>query len=482
MPTEAAVRVVAPEDLPRPPRYATRRNPDLRTRGGKIGVIAATMGKALKAHQQYIADVATELNPRGSRLRYRYQLVVISLPRQTGKTTLLRPVFVERTLSCGGTQAFMTAQMGKDARARWEDLVGDLKESEVFGSFASIKEGQGSERLSFPNGSFISPFAPGKESLHGYSPPLVNVDEGWAFSAEQGADLMKAIRPAQITKTDRQLWIISAEGDSTSEWWNALVKAGRASVKDPRSKMAYFEWSMDEFADPYDPASWEFHPGLDGLITIEDLAEEAKPENNSHGDFLRGFMNVSTKTRDKTVIPLKAWDARKAKEQTPPDPDTVAYAFDVALDRTSASVWAAWMDADGRLQLHVDETREDAAWLTEYLSAKLSAGLPVLAADDGGPARLVTAALRRAGHTIETLSGRDYGTAWTSLKAHVNDGTLDHDGSPALRGAIELAAEKSIGDATAPSRKHSLGPIDPLIAATVAAWHAERLNPLIPIY
>src|SRR5690606_39389707 len=99
MQTEAPARAVAPEDLRRPPRFATRRNPELRTRGGKVAVIAAEMGRALMPHQQYIADVATELNPEGSRLRYRYQLVVISLPRQTGKTTLMRPIFLERALA-----------------------------------------------------------------------------------------------------------------------------------------------------------------------------------------------------------------------------------------------------------------------------------------------------------------------------------------------------------------------------------------------
>lgn len=485
---------MAPEDLARPPRFATRRNPDLATRGGKVAVIAAEMGWPLLPHQQYIADVATELNPTGSRLRYRYQTVVISLPRQTGKTTLLRPIFLERALSRPGTEAFMTAQHGKDAGKRWAQLVAGVEASDVFGSFVkppfgNVKRGNGDQQCLFPNGSVIAPFAPGPKSLHGYTPPLVLVDEGWAFSAEDGAGLMKAIRPAQQTRTDRQLFIISAAGEQTSEWWNALVEAGRRAVEDPRSKMAYFEWSMNEDLDPYDPTSWDFHPGLDGLITKDDLAEEAKPENNSHGDFLRGFMNVSTKVRDNTVLDLAKWDQRTRKAVPDvPAPEDMAWGYDVAVDLSSASVWAAWRDADNALQLAVVEHREGSAWLTDFLAKVLDgdhADYPapgVIAADDGGPTRNVTAELVRRGYDVEVLTGRDSSTAWTNVKTHLKHATFHHDGSAALRSAIEVAVEKAAGDATALSRRHSLGPINPLIAAEVAAWYADRVDSSIPIY
>src|SRR5690606_19785274 len=136
----------------------------------------------------------------------------------------------------------------------------------------------------------------------------------------------------------------SAAGSADSEWWNELVELGRRSVNDPRSRVAYFEHSADPEADPYDPATWEFHPGLEGLITIDDLAEESKPENNKHADFLRGFLNTSTRTRDHTVIDLERFDSLAGDQETP-DPSRVAYGYDVAIDRTAASVWTAWRDA-----------------------------------------------------------------------------------------------------------------------------------------
>lgn len=470
----ARPRLLMPEDLGRPFRYATRRNPQLRTRGGKVATLAAALGRPLKPHQQYIADVGTELAPPGSRHTFRYQKIVINEPRQVGKTTLLRPLYLDRCLWRPNTSTFMTAQKGKDAGERWADLVQDLEHS-PFGQFATIKRGKGDQSCTFPNQSFISPFAPVRDGLHGESPDLVSIDEGWAFTLEGGRDVMRAVRPAMITRTARQLWILSAAGTADSEWWDEEVEAGRASVNDPSSTTAYFEHSADEDLDPYDPETWQFHPGLDGLITSADLAEEAKPENNTHADFLRGFLNRPTKVRDNTVVDLPAWDAL-AWETPPALPDQVAIAYDVAIDRTAASVWQAWRDPAGTMNLAVLRSEADADWLPDYV-AQLHRDTGITpAADDGGPARAVTDALTtRGGIPVDVVTGTSASTAWSAMKGNIKNGTVRHDGSPTLRAGLEVAVERPVGDALALSRRYSLGPIDAPIAATTASWAADRL-------
>lgn len=469
-----------PEDLKRPFRYATRRNPDLVTRGGKVAVLATALGRSLKPHQQYIADVATEVNPPGSRLFFRYQMVIVNEPRQVGKTTLLRPVFLDRCLMTPNTAAFMTAQLGKYASERWEDLVDDYEQS-VFAEFVNIKRGKGDQKCIFPNESSIAPFPPQRDALHGESPDLVAVDEGWAFSEEEGRDLTRAYRPAMITRTRRQVWVLSAAGTAESEWWESLVEAGRESVEDPNSTIAYFEHSADPDADPYDPTTWEFHPGLDGLITINELREEAKPENNTHADFLRGFMNISTKQRDKTVLDLDKWDDLDT-DLTPPSLDQVALAYDVAIDRSSASIWAAWLDEDGNTCLHVMETRPEIDWLVPHIKVLYANGLTGIAADDGGPARMITEQLSRDGIEVTTTNGRDTATAWDEFKSLVEVERIRHDGSPALREGFEVAVERYRGESVFLSRRHSLGPIDAPLAAVTAAWYAHSRSRGIQIF
>ncbi|NTW39353.1 MAG: hypothetical protein HGA44_05595 [Cellulomonadaceae bacterium] len=469
----------------RPARYATPLTPGLRNRGAEVAMIARVLGRPLLPHQRQIVDVATQMNPPGSHLLWRYQTVVLLLPRQTGKTTVLRPILVDRAQMQPHRQILTTAQLGKDAAARWADLVDDI-ESGPLKAHVRVKRGNGQEIATFPNRSLIKPFAPGPKAGHGYSPQTVLVDEAWAFDRVGADELMTGLRPAMQTKRDRQMWIISAEGDKTSEWLIDLVAAGRASVSDPYSKTAYFEWSADPDADPYDPATWDFHPGLDGLITLEDLAEEAKPENNSHAAWLRNFLNRRAAV-DNTLISLTTWDALADEHQAKPDPDRVALAYDVAIDRTSASIWTAWIDDDGVVQLHVYESHEGADWLPAVVQrAYLDGVATTIGADDGGPARGVTDALRRAGVPVETLGGRDAATAWGNFKAAVADSgkaladkravVIRHDGAAALRDGLEVAAERRTGDLRALDRTASAGPIDAPVAAVAAAWFAARVT------
>lgn len=474
----------------RPARYATALTPGLRNRGAQVAFHARALGRPLLPHQRQIAEVATQLNPPGSRLLWRYQTVVVLLPRQTGKTTLLRPILTDRACMDARTDILTTAQMGKDAAARWKDLADDV-ENGPMARLVSLKRGNGQEVMRFPNRSQIAPFAPGPKAGHGYSPRCVLIDEAWAFSKLAATELMTGLRPSMITKKDRQLWIISAEGDVTSEWLAELVAAGRASVDDPTSSMAYFEWSADPDADPYDPATWDFHPGLDGLITLEDLAEEAKPENNTHAEFLRNFLNRRAAV-SRAVLDLEAF-TELAGEQEPPDPERVVLAYDVAIDRTSSSLWAAWLDEAGVMHLHVRERRDGVRWLAPVVAAAWEAGAcATVAADDGGPAREVTDQLRRAGVPVHTTTGKDAGTAWGAFKGRVADAakakaagrppTLVHDGSPAMLEALQVAAERRTGDARVLDRTGSVGPIDPLVAGVTAAWHAERVVPAVQVF
>jgi len=472
--------VVQPEHLRRRFRYATRPNPELRSRGREIAVLAETLGRPLKPHQAYIADVGTELNPPGSHFLFRYQRVIIAEPRQVGKTTLLRPVVLDRCLMRPRSSVFMTAQNGKYASARWADLIDDL-DGTAFARFAEIKRGKGSEVLTWPNGSKVAPFPPTRDGLHGEYPDLVVTDEGWAFSAEGWLNLQRAVRPAQQTRRARQQWVMSAAGAADSEAWDELVEIGRASVDDPTSDTAYFEHSMDPDADPYDPAAWDFHPGLDGLITLDDLANEAKPENNTHADFLRGFMNISTKVRDHTVIDLGLF-ATLAAPLAPPPPSERVYAFDVAIDRTAASVWSAWTGEDGHTELRVVESREGDTWLPDFLTDLAHTHGVTVHAYAGGPAAVHVDALTRDGVPVEVLAGAERATAWEAFKGAVSTKALRHDGSPALRAGFQSAVERTDDDGARLSRRRSLGPIDAPLAAVTARWYADRATPTIQVF
>jgi hypothetical protein len=102
------------------PKYATRRDPSAPTDGARIARIAQAIGKPFMPWQRLVVDVATEREDSGA---YRYEIVMVTVPRQSGKTTLVGPVQLDRVIMNSSIKAFYTAQTGKDARSRFNDLV-----------------------------------------------------------------------------------------------------------------------------------------------------------------------------------------------------------------------------------------------------------------------------------------------------------------------------------------------------------------------
>src|SRR5690349_2860708 len=103
-----------------PPRYGTPRRLDRPTLGPKVAEVARLLGMPLMPWQQHVVDVALEVDPGTGLLAYRE--VDLTVPRQSGKTSLILGVMVHRALGFGQRQKIVyTAQTRNDARKKWED-------------------------------------------------------------------------------------------------------------------------------------------------------------------------------------------------------------------------------------------------------------------------------------------------------------------------------------------------------------------------
>ncbi len=462
------------------PLHATPRDPSLQSAGARVAIVADALGTPLMPWQRLVADVATERMPDG---RYRYPVVVVTVPRQSGKTTLMRAVGVERAIAYPDAPVFYTAQTGKDARERWRDLVKQLRAS-AFRSQITVREAAGSERVIFPNGSEFRCFAPVGAGLHGYTPPTVMLDEVWAHDDAKGEELMGAIVPAQITLPHRQLWLVSTAGTSASGFLRKWVDAGRAGA----DGVALFEWAAPDSADPYDPETLRaFHPAVgwvrpDGTpqVTVEDLLDAA--ERNSRAEYERAYLNRWTVT-ESVLIPADVWRALGDLELDDVDPSRVVLSYDVAHDRRSAAILATWRDA-GLIRTRVVLADAGTAWVVPALQELCRKAAPAaVAADDGGACRQITDALHRAGDLVAlgiphmVLGPRDFAMATGAFLSHIDDGTIRHDASDLLATSTAGVVTRPMSDGVAFSRRHSAGDSSPVIAATVGAWAVDHLAP-----
>jgi phage terminase large subunit-like protein len=205
------------------PRFSTARNLSRATYGPRVAEVARALGKPLMPWQQHVADVALEVDPSTGRLAYRE--CIVTIPRQSGKSSLALAIMVHRAIGFGEPQRIAyTAQTRGDARKLWEDEHIALLADSPFRAMHTVRRqiGQESIRWHAPR-SIHSIVAPNEAAAHGQTLDLGVVDEAWAVSGviEQG------MSPAMITRPQPQLWITSTAGTPCSEWLRSKVDAGR---------------------------------------------------------------------------------------------------------------------------------------------------------------------------------------------------------------------------------------------------------------
>jgi phage terminase large subunit-like protein len=419
--------------------------------------------------QAYVADVALEVDERG---RFVYKLVVVTVPRQSGKTTLDGGIMSHRALIVPRGRVWFTMQSAKDAvdwlTNEFWPLLSPL------GSEVKLRRMAGSEHVRWHRSAgLIRPFPPNETGLHSKTSDLVVVDECWAFDQMQGQAIDQAIVPTQATRPNAQVLKVSTAGTAKSTWWLGTVEAGRAAVNTGRDRgVAYFEWSCPDDLDPTDPVSWPiYHPAYGRTIGAE--AMQAALDQLGPDEFARAYGNrwISTLAR---VIPLEAW--RRAAQPDPPELPSagrVALAFDVAVDRSDAAVVAAWRDEDGTAHVEVADYRPGAGWLADRLQELHDRWRPLCVAyDAAGPALDVADVAGRAGLEVVGLKAREYAAACAGLLEALcaPEPAVRYRPHPALDAAAAAAVRRALGDAWAWGRRQSSGSLAPLTAATVAVW------------
>lgn len=438
------------------------------TFGPAVAQLAQAMGKPLMPWQRYVADTALEVDDDG---RFVYKLVIVTVPRQSGKTTLFGAVMDHRALIVPRGRVWFTQQSGKDAvdwliNEHWPLLA-------PFGSEVHLRRAAGSEHIRWRRSAgMVRPFPPTADGLHGKTSDLVVADEVWAFSLVRGQELDQAIVPTMSTRPNATTWKVSTAGDATSTWWLGNVETGRAAAAAGRTdSIAYFEWACPDELDPCDPGSWPlYHPAFGRTISAESM--QSALLTLGPDEFARSMGNrwVSTVSR---VIPLQAWRAAAEPEQPQPEVGRVALAFDVAVDRSDAAIVAAWRDDTGVGHIEVADHRVGVGWVPDRMAELVERWRPVsVSYDAAGPALDVADVLGRSGVDLVGLKARDYAAACAGLLEGLvaDPPKVRYRPHPALDAAANDAARRALSDMWAWARRQSAGSLSALTAATVAVW------------
>jgi phage terminase large subunit-like protein len=250
-----------------PPRFAVPAT-DRPSYGPALVATAATLGWDLMDWQLLVAHRALEHDPSG---RLTYRDVVISTPRQVGKSSLILALIVWRMLSARQTIVY-GAQTRLAARRRLFDVWWPRLRRSALGELFSLDRATGAEALRARNGSILTLLSTDEGAAHGEVLDLAVLDECWSLDAAAE----QACRPAMSTRHAGQLWLASTAGTERSTFWRDKVDQGRTQATLGLTEgLFYAEWSAADDVDVADPATWAgFHPALEITIEADTLAKD----------------------------------------------------------------------------------------------------------------------------------------------------------------------------------------------------------------
>lgn len=483
--------------------------------------MAEKLGQPFMPWQRLVADVGGEILP-GSGLPA-YREVRVTIPRQSGKTTLFLAWQINRCVSRRWRhpqRSAFTAQTGKDARDKWIDelfpLIRNSRIRELVaakGLRLEINEGMGNEAIRFRTGSLIRLLSTSTSSGHSKTLHQAVMDEVWHDTDDRRE---QGLRPAMITIADAQLLVCSTAGTDTSVVLNRKVESGRAAVAaDAGYGVAYFEWSAPDGWDPEDEASYlGFMPALcpdppcrcappgeswRHTITLEAL--RAEREELPPDEFKRAYGNLKAGRKEAKwqVIAQADWEALLDESSRAVDP--LVFAIDMTPERTWTSVSAVGAREDAKLHGEVVAHAEGTSWAlgraVELNTRWHPAGWVV---DPGGAGGYLVPSLRSAGLNVLPMTSRNVGQAYALFRSATSSaergetppagealtGTPSEDEpvlppgttikvrpgryGAALTAAAEGATTRRVGDGTTWDRKSTATVISPLVSLTNALW------------
>src|SRR5436190_10476035 len=266
------------------PRFATQRTAR-RTLGPQVTRVARRIGLYLLPWQRLVLAVALE-QARG---RPAYRDVLVSVPRQSGKSTLLLALILWRLTSYPGSRILYGAQSRVSARQKmlntwWPRVVASPLAADL-----KLFRGFGNETIEHTNGSVLQLLSAAESAGHGETTDLVIVDEAWVHTDSR---VEQAVRPTMATKRDAQLWAVSTAGTWRSVWWRGKLDVGiSATTMGVDSGMCCFDWSAGESANPADEATWRAcMPALGRLVDVATV--RADLANMGVAEFARAYCNM----------------------------------------------------------------------------------------------------------------------------------------------------------------------------------------------
>lgn len=400
--------------------------------------------------------------------------VVMSIPRQVGKTFLIGAIVFALCLLFPGTTVLWTAHRLRTANETFSKMQAFARRKKVAPHIAKVVLGSGDEEVVFHNGSRILFGARERGFGRGFDNVDVEVFDEAQILTENAIDDMV---PATNTARNPLLLFIGTppKPSDPSEVFTAKRAAALAGTDEDG---AYIEFSADLGCDPDDRSQWrKGNPSFP--VRTPTAAMLRMKKNLSAESFIREGLGVWDAPAISRVWPAGVWETVVASEVPMPEHGLV---FSVSVNQERSAACIGWASAGGTCGLV--QTAEGVArragvgWVVVELEriAKPRNAQVAVSSQDGS----LLLALEQAGLKVHPVTPGDHRAGCVWMFDQVIERKIVVQKHPDLNGAVASAVKKPSGDGFVWDRRN--GDVSALVAVTDAAFLAHgRVEEKVPL-
>lgn len=431
----------------------------------KVRDTCARLGWGFDGWQDGAGKLILSKRPDGS---YAADTIVISIPRQVGKTYLIACIIYALCLLEPGLTVIWTAHRKTTAAETFRQFDGMSQRPKVAPHIRQVLRGKGDERIVFNNGSRILFGA--RESGFGRGMTDVDVlvlDEGQILPESTLEDMGATQNVAK-----NPLTFVMGTPPRPKDDGEFFTLLRQEALSGDSDGTLYIETSADRGADPMDRGQWrKANPSFPHRTTERAMLRLRKKLKNDDS-WRREAMGVWDEVAH-VGSPLDAARWAQGVDVGPPgDAKPTALAVDMSHDR-AISIGACWLEDES---VHVEEVWAgvDEPAAVEWVAERAGRRMPVVI-DTMSPAASMIPVLKARGVQVRPSGSGDMAKGCGLMVSDLAGGRLTHADQSPLNEAREGARKRPIGTAGGwgYDRKDPTVNISPLVAVTLARLGAS---------
>lgn len=405
--------------------------------------------------------------------------VVLSIPRQVGKTFWLGALVFALCLIHPGSLVVWTAHLKPTAQQTFRDMQAFALRRKVAPFISKVYTADGEESIIFKNGSRVMFGARGLGFGRGFKKvKLLVFDEAQKLAMKTMDDMVPATNQAD----NPLVFLAGTPPRPVIDQGEVFTARRQGALSGEDEDTFYLEFSADPDANPDDRKQWaKANPSYPHRTPDTAILRMKKllPDVDSFAREALGIWDDDN-AGGTGAIDASKWREHKGTLTATVGP--VVLGVDTSLDRKLSALIAVGGTSEEVAQVRVVRAEAGSMWVPEMVVrvCREHPEVEAIVIDDKKSteplAKEITEALEDAGLQVEIVrtSYADMAEACADTFDLIHEGTLVHAGDPELDAAVRSAVKKDIEGSFTWSRLKAGAAVVPLVAMTLALWEWRR--------